>query len=98
MRLARSEGATITESLTAPEKKGKFYPLISKEPMKNIKHMEMRPSFLQGRRMTLGSCRGYVIGELGRRQEGQISVFSKFEAREAETSGRQVVIQRGQVT
>lgn len=62
-----SEGAKITESLTAPEKKGMFYPLISKEPMKNVKLMEMRPLFLQVRRMTLGSHGGCVIR--GIRQE-----------------------------
>lgn len=33
------------------------------------------------------SGRGYIIGELGWRQEDQISTFSKFQAREAGSSG-----------
>lgn len=46
--------------------------------------------------MTLVSCEGRITGGLGWRQEGQISVFSNFKAREAETSGMRVVMERGQ--
>lgn len=42
--------------------------------------------------------REYIIGELGWRQEDQISAFSKFRGREAETSCMQIVMERGQLT
>lgn len=92
----RNEGAKITKSLICLEKKGRLYHLIRKEPVENAKHMAVGASFLQVRRMTLVSCEGHIIGGLGWRQEGQISVFSNFKARRAETSGMRVVMGRGQ--
>lgn len=85
--MMRDEGAKITKSLPCPEKEGTFYHLIRKGPVENVKHMEMRASSLQVRRMTLVSCEGRITEGLGWRQEGQRSIFSDFEVREAETSG-----------
>lgn len=46
--------------------------------------------------LALVQCGGPVTGELGWRQEDRVSAFSKFEARDAESSGVRVVIERGQ--
>lgn len=65
--------------------------------MENFKHRGMRWPFLYVARMTLVACRGYTLGELGWRQEDGIRTFSKFQARGAESSGMQMVTDRGQL-
>lgn len=98
MRLDRNEKAEITKSLICHEKKGAFYCVISKRPMKSFKHVGKKRSFFNVRRMTLMLYREYIIGELGWRQEDQVSAFSKFQARKAETRCTQIVTERGQLT
>lgn len=42
-----------------------------------------------------GLAQGVEGRELGRRQEDQIREFSKFRAKETDSNGMQVVVQRG---